>query len=183
MSRINPIERNDLDPTTAKTLDAVGKKLGVVPNLFSTLAHAPAALNGYLQWSENLGKGALTARQREIVALAVAQSNQCQYCLSAHHLMGKSAGLSEQDIAQARNGNGNEALDQAIAAFAREVSEFRGVIPNAAFDVYAKQGLSSALMIEIVGHVTLNLFTNYVNHLAGTEIDFPVIDLDLDSAA
>ena len=98
MPRIKPLQNHELDAATSTTLDAVGKKLGMVPNLFATLAHAPAALNSYLGFSDNLSNGVLTAKQREIVALAVAQYNQCQYCLSAHSLMGKGAGLSENDI-------------------------------------------------------------------------------------
>ncbi len=177
MPRIKPQEENNLDTTTAATLDAVGKSLGVVPNLFSTLAHTPAALNAYLGLSENLSSGELTAEQREIIALTVAQYNQCQYCLSAHSLMGKGAGLSEDDIRLARNGGATNGLNHNIAAFARDVTEYRGVIPDESFKVYLERGLTHAVMIEITANVTLNLFSNYINHLADTEIDFPVVDL------
>ncbi|WP_288355468.1 carboxymuconolactone decarboxylase family protein [uncultured Cycloclasticus sp.] len=177
MPRIKPLQNHELDAATSTTLDAVGKKLGMVPNLFATLAHAPAALNSYLGFSDNLSNGVLTAKQREIVALAVAQYNQCQYCLSAHSLMGKGAGLSENDIVKARNGSASEALNHTIAAFARDVVESRGVIPDEDFNAYAGQGLTHALMVEIIANVALNLLTNYINHLADTEIDFPVVDL------
>lgn len=177
MPRINALEKHEVDAATATTLDAVGKKLGMVPNLFATLAHAPAALNSYLGLSDNLGKGALSAKQREIVALAVAQYNQCQYCLSAHNLMGKGAGLSEDDITKARNGSATDPLNHTIAAFARDVTQSRGVIPDDAFNVYVGQGLAPSMMVEIVANVALNLLTNYINHLADTEIDFPVVDV------
>lgn len=177
MPRIKTLDSHELDAATITTLTAVGRKLGMVPNLFTTLAHAPSALNSYLAYSDNLGKGALTAKQREIVALAVAQYNQCQYCLSAHSLMGKGAGLSEQDIASARCGTARDTLDNGIAAFAREVTEARGIISDDAFNVYLGQGLTHSLMVEIVANVALNLLTNYINHLADTEIDFPVVAL------
>ncbi len=183
MPRINALENHEVDTATAATLTAVGKKLGIVPNLFATLAHAPAALNSYLGFSDNLGKGALTAKQREIVALAVAQFNQCQYCLSAHNLMGKGAGLTDDDIAKARNGSANDPLNNVIAAFAREVTEARGVIPDQAFNAYAGQGLTHSLMVEIVANVALTLLTNYINHLADTEIDFLVVDLVSEATA
>ncbi len=179
MSRIKALVNHEVDTETAATLTAIGKKLGMVPNLFSTLAHAPAALNSYLSFSENLGKGELTAKQREIVALAVAQYNQCQYCLSAHSLMGKGAGLTGDDIAKARNGGANDALNHTIAAFARDVTESRGVIMDDAFNVYVGQGLTPTLMTEVVANVALNLFTNYINHLADTEIDFPIADVEV----
>ena len=177
MPRINPQESNNLDTTTAATLDAVRKSLGVIPNLFSTLAHAPAALNAYLGLNETLTAGELTAEQREIIALTVAQYNQCQYCLSAHSLMGKGAGLSEDDIRLARNGGATDGLNHNIAAFARDVTEFRGVVPDESFKAYLERGLTHALMIEIAANVALNLFSNYTNHLADTEIDFPVVAL------
>ncbi len=180
--RINPLGKNELDSATAATLDAVHKKLGMVPNLFATLANAPAALNSFLGFSDAVGKGVLSARQREIVALAVAQYNQCQYCLSAHSLMGKGAGLTDDDIANARNGSANNALDNAMAAFARDITESRGVISDDAFNVYAGQGLTPDLMTEIVANVVLNLFTNYINHLADTEIDFPVVEVKTEMA-
>ena len=102
MTQIAPLTIDTADAATAATLKAVKAKLGMVPNLFATLAHAPAALNGYLGLSETLGTGRLNASQREIVALAAGQANRCQYCLSAHTLIGKGAGLSAEAIAAAR---------------------------------------------------------------------------------
>jgi AhpD family alkylhydroperoxidase len=99
MAQIAPLNLETADAATAATLNAVKAKLGMVPNMFATLAHAPAALNGYLGLSETLGTGRLTAAQREIVALAAGQANRCQYCLSAHTLIGKGAGLSAEAIA------------------------------------------------------------------------------------
>lgn len=183
MPRIKPLENHEVDAETATILTAVGNKLGMVPNLFATLAHSPAALNSYLGYSDNLGKGQLSIKQREIVALAVSQYNQCQYCLSAHTLMGKAAGLSENDIVKARNGSANDALDSVIVAFAREMTEARGVIRDDTFNVYIRQGLTRSMMVEIVANVALNLLTNYINHLADTEIDFPLVDLRAEAVA
>ncbi|MEB5091642.1 carboxymuconolactone decarboxylase family protein, partial [Pseudomonas aeruginosa] len=111
MTQIAPLTIDTADAATAATLKAVKAKLGMVPNLFATLAHAPAALNGYLGLSETLGTGRLNASQREIVALAAGQANRCQYCLSAHTLIGKGAGLSAEAIAAARTGQAANALD------------------------------------------------------------------------
>ena len=97
-----------------------------MPNLISTFARSPAALNGYLALSDALGKGVLTAKQREIISLAVAQANECHYCLSAHTLMGKGAGLSQEGIRKAREGKAESALDDAVASFARRVVDTRG---------------------------------------------------------
>jgi AhpD family alkylhydroperoxidase len=104
MPRINPVDPESSDAKTAATLQAVEKKLGILPNIFTTFAQSPAALNSYVRLGESLAGGRLTARQRERIALAVAQENACQYCLSAHAAIGQGAGLSRDDIARARSG-------------------------------------------------------------------------------
>ena len=104
--RIAPLDPASADPAVAATLAGVKAKLGVVPNLFRTFARSPAALDGYLALSDALAGGRLSAGQREIVALSVGQANRCGYCLAAHTLIGKGAGLSETDIHAARTGTG-----------------------------------------------------------------------------
>lgn len=177
MPTIHPLRISDADGQTAATLEAVKAKLGGVPNLLATLANSPAALQGYLQLSETLGAGELTARQREIVALATAQENACGYCLSAHSFIGKSAGLTEDDIRQARAGTASVPHDAAIAAFARAIVGERGRLDPRAVELARKDGLSDSLILEIIANVALNTLTNYTNHVAGTVIDFPVVEV------
>ena len=175
MSFITPLTLANADSATAATLKAVQIKLGMVPNMFATLAHAPAALNGYLTLSETLGSGRLSAPQREIVALATGQANTCQYCLSAHTLLGKGAGLSEAAIAAARTGKGNTPLDAAIAGFARALVEQRGRVSADAMSGFRRDGLDDGLIMEVIAGVALNVLTNYTNHIADTDVDFPVV--------
>lgn len=175
MTQIAPLNLETADAATAATLNAVKAKLGMVPNMFATLAHAPAALNGYLGLSETLGTGRLTAAQREIVALAAGQANRCQYCLSAHTLIGKGAGLSAEAIASARTGKGTNALDDAIAGFARALVEQRGLLPAGEIAGYRRAGLDDGLILEVIANVALNTLTNYTNHVAETAVDFPVV--------
>ncbi|HHX6814501.1 carboxymuconolactone decarboxylase family protein [Pseudomonas alliivorans] len=175
MPQIAPLTIDTADAATAATLKAVKAKLGMVPNLFATLAHAPAALNGYLGLSETLGTGRLNASQREIVALAAAQANRCQYCLSAHTLIGKGAGLSAEAIAAARTGQAANALDDAIAGFARALVEQRGVVSADAMANYRRAGLDDGLILEVIANVALNTLTNYTNHIADPTVDFPVV--------
>jgi len=177
MPRIEPLSIAQADPKTAATLNAAKAKIGMIPNLFATLARAPVALNGYLQLSEALGAGRLTARQREIVALAVAQENACHYCLSAHTAIGKGAGLTESDIRQARSAGATDPKDAAIAGFARRLVQTRATVSDAELQALRAGGVDDGLIVEVIANVALNLLTNYVNHVAGTEIDFPVVDL------
>jgi AhpD family alkylhydroperoxidase len=105
MNRITPLDPNTSSGAAKDLFDGVQAKLGVVPNLFRVLGNAPAALTGYLDFGAALGKGAFDAKLREQIALAVAESNQCGYCLSAHTFVGRKVGLTDQQIADARHAN------------------------------------------------------------------------------
>lgn len=179
MPNIQLLNINDADPKTAQTLNAVKAKIGMIPNLFTTLAHAPVALDAYLQFSETLGSGRLTVRQREIVALTVAQTNTCEYCLSAHALLGKGAGLNENDIRLARHGKADNPTDQAISTLAQNIVQIRGRLTPKDLQGARSAGLDDGLIVEIIANVTLNIFTNYTNLAADTDVDFPRVSIAL----
>jgi uncharacterized peroxidase-related enzyme len=164
-------------------LDGVKVKLGRTPNLFTTLANAPAALEGYLELSGALARGQFSAKLREQIALAVAQASGCHYCLSAHTAVGKVAGLSEGAIADARRGSAGEPKAQAALVFAQAVVEKRGQVSDAELEAARRAGLTDAEITEVVAHVALNLLTNYINLVADTEVDFPKVALALETAA
>jgi uncharacterized peroxidase-related enzyme len=178
MPRIAPLDPSHADASTAATLAAVQAKLGRVPNLLRTLAHSPTALQGYLAFGEIAATGHLDARQREIVALAVAQANRCEYCLAAHTAIGRGAGLDATAIEAARRGDGATPADAALATFARRVVEQRGRVDDAALAALAAAGHGPGIAIEIVALVAINTLTNYANHVAGTDVDFPAVALD-----
>lgn len=175
MPRINPVTTTDA--ATQATLDAVKAKIGMVPNLYATFAQAPAVLTGFLGLGDALAKGSLSAAQREIVALATAQTNGCHYCVSAHTLLGKGAGLSADAIRDARQGKGANAIDNAIAALAVSLVEARGSISDADLAAARLAGLNDGLIVEVIAHVAYNTLTNFTNNVAQTAIDFPVVSL------
>jgi uncharacterized peroxidase-related enzyme len=177
MANIQPIKVSNADAETAKTLNAVKSKLGMVPNLFATFAHSKPVLDSYLQFSENLTHGLLTAKQREMIALAVAQVNLCQYCLSAHSMLAKVAGLNEEEIGQARAGGAIEEADNLIVSFAKKIVSSRGLFDPGTIDDLRAKGLSDALIIEVIANVIINMMTNYTNNIAGTVVDFPLVNL------
>ena len=157
-------------------LEAVNKQLGVVPNLFRLVSNSPAALEGYLSLSGALGKGALPAPTRERIALAVAEINGCDYCLSAHAYLGKNlAKLDDAEIAANRRGGSTDAKADAAVRFAAKVVQTRGHIEDGDLSAIKSAGYSDAQVIEIVQHVALNTWTNYINLVAKTDIDFPVV--------
>ena len=179
MPRITPIDPAHADPAVQSTLSAVKGKIGMVPNLFTIFARSPAALNGYLAFSDALTHGALTAKQREIIALTVGQANGCHYCLSAHTLMGKGAGLTPEDILAARHGKAQDPVDNAVAALARRVVEARGQVSDADPASARSAGLDDARIVEVIAGVALNVLTNFTNNVAQTDIDFPKIEVAL----
>jgi AhpD family alkylhydroperoxidase len=122
-----------------------------------------------------LMKGRLTVRQRESLALAVAQANACQYCLSANTASGKKAGLSEADIVKARSGQSDNALDNAVLTFAVKAVPERGQVSDEDIASAHAAEIDDSLMLETVANIALHTLTNYTNRLAGTEIDFPVV--------
>ena len=177
MSRIPTPATIDAAPAASRPmLEAVKKQLGVAPNLYRLLANSPAALEGFLGLSGALGHGMLPAPTRERIALAVAEINGSNYCLSAHCYLGKSvAKLDDAEITANREGRSNDPKADAAVKFAANVARERGHISEADLRAVKAAGYDDAQVIEIVQHVALNNFTNYINLVAQTDIDFPVI--------
>jgi uncharacterized peroxidase-related enzyme len=177
MSRLPTPASIETSPAAAQPLLlAVKKQLGVVPNLFRLVGNSPAALEGYLGLNGALAKGALEAPSRERIALAVAEINGCDYCLSAHSYLGKNlAKLSDAEIAANRDGGSTDPKADAAVRFAVKLVNARGHVSDADIKAVRDAGYSDAQLIEIVLHVALNTLTNYVNEVAKTEIDFPVV--------
>jgi len=164
---------NSIDPasatgTTRQFFDGLQKNLGTVPNLMRVLANSPAAPNGYMSFSGVLGEGKLSPRTREQRAIAMANANSCDYCLSALNDLGKLAGLATDDLALAADTKRAAAL-----RFAVEAVRKRGLAPPSEVETLRTARFSDGEVVEIIAAV--NIFTNYFNHIAGTEIDFPVV--------
>jgi uncharacterized peroxidase-related enzyme len=179
MSRIPTPATIDAAPAASQSLlEGVKKRLGVAPNVFRVVANSPAALEGYVGLIAALGKGALPAATHERIALAVADFNGCGYCLSAHTYLGRNlAKLDDAEITANRNGASNDPKADAAVRFAVKVAHQRGHVSEEDFGAVKAAGYDDAQVIEIVLHVALNTWTNYINEVAKTEIDFPVVRL------
>ncbi len=173
MPRIHPINVALADTATRTALEAIQDKLGHAPNLFSTLAHSPAVLKALLSFSDALDGGRLDARQREIIALAVAQYHQCPYCLAKHSIQAMSLALDVEAINQARSRHGLRDIDDAVADLAVLLVDQRGQLDDAQVAKLHERGIDAALIMEVVAQVALNTLTNYASLVADTAIDFP----------
>ena len=177
MSRIQPVNYEQATAKVKELLDAVTGKLGMTPNMMKTMARSPAVLQAYLNFSEALAGGKLDAGLREQIALISAEINGCGYCASAHTAIGKMVGLSGEAISAARRGRSSDAKTDAALRFARIVIINRGQVSEADVKALKDAGYSEGEIAEIVANVALNIFTNYFNEIAETEIDFPKVQV------
>lgn len=175
MNRITQLDPAHATGKTRQLLDGVQAKLGAVPNLFRVLGNSAAALEGYLHFNSALAGGALGAKAREQIALAVAEGNECSYCLSAHAFIGGQAGLSPREVADARQATAGSDKTDAILKLALTILVQKGEISDAALASARRNGLTDGEIVETVANVAINVFTNYLNHVARTVVDFPEV--------
>ncbi|MFI4860099.1 MAG: carboxymuconolactone decarboxylase family protein [Phycisphaerales bacterium JB063] len=173
MARIQPLDPSDATGQADELFTAIQSKVGMVPNLYRTLGNAPSVLSGLLALKGELDKGSLSAADKERIALAVGQANGCDYCVAAHTVIGKGAGLSEDETLSARQGEASDPRAQAVLTLAKAVVEREGFVTDAQLADARSAGLDDAVVLEVVGQVILNFFTNFTNHVAETTIDFP----------
>jgi uncharacterized peroxidase-related enzyme len=175
MSRLDIPARDDAPAASQPLLDAVGRKLGSIPNMFRLISNSPAGLEGVLGLSGGLGK-TLDVKTRERIAIAVAAINGCDYCMSAHTYLGSNlAKLDEAELAANRRGRSNDAKADVAVAFARKVAEMRGKVSDVDVSAVKLAGYTDAQVVEIVLVVAENFLTNLINNVGETDIDFPVV--------
>jgi uncharacterized peroxidase-related enzyme len=175
MSRLTIPARDDVPEASKPILDAVHKQLGVVPNMFRLIAASPAALQGFTGNNGALAK-TLDVKTRERIALAVAQVNGCDYCLSAHSYLGLNlAKISPEEVALNRKGQSGDPKADVAVRFAVKVVRERGHVSDADIQAVRGAGFTDSQIVEIIAVVAENVFTNLLNVVAETVIDFPVV--------
>ena len=179
MQRIPTVNASSASATTQGLLEAVTKQMGGVPNILATMAQSGAALGGYLGFAGALAKGSLAPAVREQIALAVAGANTCDYCASVHTVLGQGAGLSAEETRRNIAGESSDPKVASLLSFARQIVKGRGHVSDAQIAAFRAAGYGDEELVEVVAQVALNIFTNYFNHIAGTEIDFPHVSTDL----
>lgn len=158
-------------------LSETKKQLGRIPNLYSAMANSPALLEGYLHFRSALGNGVLNAKLKEQIALLTAEENACEYCVSAHIFRGGKIGLSLDELAGNRHGNSEDIVTHLILQFVKTLLQKRGQVPQEQLDGLHDAGISDEMIGEIIGHVSLNILSNYFNHVAKPELDFLKVEL------
>jgi uncharacterized peroxidase-related enzyme len=161
-----------------KTLDDIKSSMGMVPNIFKIMAQAPNVLEGYLSFNTALSKGSLTAKDREQISLAVAGYDHCTYCASAHTMLAQKAGVNTDETKLNLKAKSTDTRTEALLKFCVSILQNKGNVTESDMQVIRAAEFSDAQIVEIVAVVCANIFTNYFNHVAGTEVDFPKVSLD-----
>lgn len=177
MSRIHIVTPHNASPEQKQLLDAIESELGFVPNFLKVFANSPAALRAFLGLHGIAGSGSLEPQTRERIALALAQQNSCEYCLSAHTAIGRKAGLDNGEIAANRAGSSRDERAAAGVRFARALVEHKGEVTTAELLDVRNAGYSDAEIVEIITHVGMNFLTNILGKASRVDIDFPKVEL------
>lgn len=174
MSRVKPVSVEEAKGEVKELYQHLQQNMGKVFNIFLNMGNSPATLKGFLSLSDAANQTSLSPKLKEQIALIVGQSNHCQYCLSAHTVIAKGKGLSDQDILKARHGESSNAKDQAILKFTKQVVENRGNVSNQDVASLKAAGVSDTEFVEIILQIMVNIFTNYFNLITDPKIDFPL---------
>ena len=177
MTRLPAVDPATATGETKALLDAVQSKLGMTPNVIRTLGNSPAALKAYLGFGEALSTGRFNAKEREAIALTTAGANSCEYCASAHTALSKMLKVDDGEIDRRLDGHSSDPKLDAALVFARKITDKRGFVSDDDITAVRTAGYDDGALTEIVANVVANTFTNYINHVAETEIDFPKADL------
>lgn len=176
MPRVTPLDYSSSEGKAKELLDAVNASLGATPNMTTTMARS-AVLEGWLNLSAALRSGAVSAADGERIALGVGEANGCSYCLSAHTFIGTNlAKLGPEELERARHFESADPKAAALLAFAQAVLRTRGGVTDADIAAARQAGLTDAQLGDVVGHVAVNVLTNYFNKAFDVEVDFPVVE-------
>lgn len=177
MSHVQLIDIDQTSADRAAVLSQIQQAFGTVPNMFRAVANSPAALRSMWGSFGALGGGSIPAKLGEQIAVAVADRNRCEYCLAAHTVLGRKAGATAEEMTAAQSGHATDPKTDTALRFALKLVEHRGQV--AADDVHRlrEAGFTDEGIVEIVAHVALNLFTNYVNVALNVPVDFPQVKL------
>ncbi|GAB7524784.1 carboxymuconolactone decarboxylase family protein [Paraburkholderia sp. 2C] len=172
MSTINVPRREDVSPSNQALFDKLKSGLGMVPNLYATLAHSEHALGNYLAFQN--GRSSLSGKAREVVNLVVSEVNGCEYCLAAHTAIGRSAGFTDEQILEIRSGKASfDTRLDALARLTRNIAVNRGHADQAVVDAFFAAGWTKANLVDAIVVIGDKTVTNYLHGTTRVPVDFP----------
>ena len=175
MKQIKAISQGSASETVKATMATIGKKLGRVPNMYQVMANSPAVLDAYVKFNGALSGGTLGSKMAELIALATAESNTCTYCLSAHTYFGAKVGLTETQMLEGRTFHSQDEKTNIGLVFAKKMLETPKDLSAEDIEPLRSVGYTDGDILEIVANVIRNIFTNSINIISETEVDWPVV--------
>lgn len=173
MNYLNQLNYEESADDAKDLYDQIKKKIGMIPNLYKHVAHSPHALKGILSFEDSLNRGTFSKREVQAIDLVTAQENGCQYCLAAHTTIAKKLGFSEEETFQLRTATIDDSTLNALTGLAKEILTTKGYPSDYHIEKFFSAGYDKAALVELIGHISKNIFKNYINHISDTEIDFP----------
>lgn len=175
MTRLNKVDPKSAEQPAAGLLQTVESKFGFAPNLTRVMANQPSALKAYLDIGATLTNGNFDPKTRSAVALTVAGANECEYCAKAHGAVSASLKVDASEIERQLNGESSDPKLNALLVFTAAIIEKRGRVDDAELSAVRASGYTDGDIVELVANITENIFTNYMNHVADTDVDFPSV--------
>ncbi|SEN17939.1 uncharacterized peroxidase-related enzyme [Duganella sp. CF517] len=177
MTRIALVSPADTTGERQQLLTQIQGAFGATPNMFKAVANSTAALKSMWGSFGALGGGVIGAKLGEQIAVAIADRNECDYCLAAHTALGRKAGASAEEMTAAQAGQSADPKTAAALRFATAIVNNRAQIGDEDVAALRQAGFDDEAIVEIMAHVALNLFTNYVNVALQVPVDFPSVKL------
>lgn len=174
MEKMKALNKDEVSRDSQVIYDELNDKAGMVANVYKVAANSPQALKGIIDLTKTLNRGQFSKQEIQAIDLVIAEVSDCDYCRAAHTDIGKQVGWTEEETQQLRTGsfNKDEKID-ALVKLSREIVKTNGNPDESTIQAFADVGYTHEHLAELIGWVAVNIFTNYTNHIAGTEIDFP----------
>lgn len=176
MKTINVPTREQVSSEAQPTFDKLKKSLGKVPNLYAVMGHSAVALNAFVQFEDILSHGVFSGKQREAIALIVSEVNNCDYCLAAHTVAALKRGFTKDETLLIRSGEATDDKLNAVIQLAKFITENKGDVDEILLEKFYAAGYNETALMELIGLVTVRIFTNYVYAATNIPIDFPLAD-------
>lgn len=172
MTTINVPTRDQVSPANQAHFDTLKKGLGMVPNLYATLALSEHALGNYLAFQN--AKSSINGKAREVVNLVVSQVNSCQYCLAAHTVIGGMVGFKPEQVIEIRRGGASfDAKLDALARLVKNIATERGHADPARVQAFFDAGWTQENLVDVIVVIGDKTVTNYLHATMQVPVDFP----------
>ncbi|RTL14441.1 MAG: carboxymuconolactone decarboxylase family protein [Flavobacteriaceae bacterium] len=173
MTKFSVPTRGEVSENNQAIFDNLQKGLGFVPNLYAYFAKNETALSDYLMLQNR--KSTLKAKEREVINIVTSQINGCKYCQSAHTVLGKMNGFTDDQVIELRKGMASfDSKTDALVKFAAAVVNGKGKIEPLVKENFFNAGYTEANMIDVIIIIADKIIMNYIHNLTNVEIDFPL---------